>query len=300
VARSRIAELRSERAQRRLPAAQPPRPTRNRLHRHGWWLVAERTWDRQGDQLGQRCSRVLWIREDMLRIGADWQRSSFDAARMRGHGRLHLTMMRGEGARGEWVLRFRDARRLEPWLGRWPCYPARDEIAAAVDAFRPRWRAIRRAAKRAELRRLAGRPDPSQPDTLGWRAWRWDPSQRCLVSPHQGTPWPQAELRTAVWSDEDAVRGAVGIHARRMPRDWRGAAWPDAGSMEGPSPTQLLVTGVVERYGRYVLGRTGWRSEWVMVRALRAPSTEIGLALEHAYPGVPVYYPDQEDDDGHR
>jgi hypothetical protein len=50
------------------------------------------------------------------------------------------------------------------------------------------------------------------------------------------------------------------------------------------------VTGIVERFGKYVLGTEGWRAEWVMIRTLKAPSVEIGLALEQAYPDVEIYY----------
>lgn len=134
-------------------------------------------------------------------------------------------------------------------------------------------------------------PDPSQPDTLGWRAWKWNCGT--LVSPIQFTPWLTNELRVENWSDDEAVWGAAGIHARRMPKDWTTLDWPGPG--DGPE----IVTGIVERFGRYVLGDKGWRAEWVIIRALRAPSTEIGLALEAAYPDVPVIYP-REESDGYR
>jgi hypothetical protein len=57
------------------------------------------------------------------------------------------------------------------------------------------------------------------------------------------------------WSDTDAVRGEAGIHARRMPCDWRAVdprAMPEIGSCD--------VHGIVERFGRYVLGTEGWRA----------------------------------------
>jgi hypothetical protein len=53
------------------------------------------------------------------------------------------------------------------------------------------------------------------------------------------------------------------------------------------------VIGVVERFGKYVLGTEGWRAEIVVIRKLRAPSTEIGLKLEQAYPEVEVCYEDR-------
>jgi hypothetical protein len=77
-----------------------------------------------------------------------------------------------------------------------------------------------------------------------------------------------------------------------MPQDWRRAGWSDAGYQEGPqevAPDQVVITGVVERYDRYVIGETGWRAERVEIRDLQAPSVEIGAALQRAYPGVRVW-----------
>lgn len=56
------------------------------------------------------------------------------------------------------------------------------------------------------------------------------------------------------------------------------------------SPDLPTISGIVERFGRYVLGTEGWRAEWVIIRKLLAPNTEIGLALERAYPDVEVIY----------
>ena len=73
-----------------------------------------------------------------------------------------------------------------------------------------------------------------------------------------------------------------------MPRDWLQALW---GDHDGPVTLRPhCLSGVVERFGRYVLGTTGWRAEWVVIRKLRAPTTEIGLALETAYPEVEILY----------
>jgi len=58
-------------------------------------------------------------------------------------------------------------------------------------------------------------------------------------------------------------------------------------------PPAPLVTGLVERFGRYVLGTEGWRAEWVVIRKLRAPTPEIAEALARAYPEVEIA-------DGHR
>lgn len=136
------------------------------------------------------------------------------------------------------------------------------------------------------------KPDPKQPDTMGWRAWLWD--GEWLISPHQGTLWPTMDLVAACWSEEDAVRGSAGIHARLVPRHWKIVGWPDDASSGGLEELNMpLVTGIVERFGRYVLGTEGWRAEQAIIRELMAPSTEIGLKLEQKYPDVIVHYPDQ-------
>lgn len=137
------------------------------------------------------------------------------------------------------------------------------------------------------------KPDPKVPDTMGWRAWVWESGQEVLVSPHQGTGWPDAHLTAARWSEDDALRGSAGIHARRVPRHWKIVGWPDDHSSSALDSNPMLVTGLVERFGRYVMGTEGWRAEQVVIRELMAPSTEIGLKLEQRYPDAIVHYPDQ-------
>jgi hypothetical protein len=146
--------------------------------------------------------------------------------------------------------------------------------------------------------------DPSQPDTLGWRAWYFlirPYAPMLLSSPHMHTLWPTAELHVDTpWVDDAGIRGVAGIHARRMPYDWRKAGWPAIGEKEGPMDDgDHVVTGVVERFGRYVMGSKGWRAEWVIVRALMAKTTTVGLQLEQQYPEIPVYYR-EEANHGHR
>jgi hypothetical protein len=51
-----------------------------------------------------------------------------------------------------------------------------------------------------------------------------------------------------------------------------------------------VIRGIVERFGRYVLGTEGWRAEMAMIKQLLAPDDEIGLELERAYPDVEVIY----------
>jgi len=132
------------------------------------------------------------------------------------------------------------------------------------------------------------KPDPKQPDTLGWREWAWNDQQKCLMSPSQGTLWPTAEHTAHHWSNEDAVRGHAGIHAMLVPRHWKILKEFEVSIGYGGS-----ITGIVERYGKYVMGTEGWRAEQVVIRELLAPSTEIGLELEQRYPDVIVHYSDQ-------
>lgn len=136
-------------------------------------------------------------------------------------------------------------------------------------------------------------PDPGAPDTLGWRVWEWDSAEKTLVSPQLRTSWKDAELIAPNWSTEDSIRGEAGIHALRLPKNWRKARWIHsklALTYTNPYPA---VHGIVERFGRFVLGEDGWRAEWVIIRGLVAPSTEIGLELEMVYPDIEVVYQDE-------
>ncbi len=136
-------------------------------------------------------------------------------------------------------------------------------------------------------------PDPRAPDTLGWRIWHWDKNTQRLKSPTMGTVWHTPELRVEDWSFSKAVRGKAGIHAARMPYDWRRASLAGTELNGYTAPYEEgTVVGVVERLGKYVLGTEGWRAEWVIIKSLKAPSTEVGLLLEQAYPDLEgkVYY----------
>jgi hypothetical protein len=55
------------------------------------------------------------------------------------------------------------------------------------------------------------------------------------------------------------------------------------------------VHGIVERFGRYVLGIEGWRAEWVVIRELLAPDAHTALALIRSYPEVRVHVREQEE-----
>jgi hypothetical protein len=146
--------------------------------------------------------------------------------------------------------------------------------------------AARRRAARERQRLTTFGFSLDAPDTVGWRGWRWD--GHLLLSPVQGTLWHDATLRAVEWADSAAVRGVAGIHARRLPIDWLRA---------DPSRTEIGrcdVHGIVERFGRYVLGTEGWRAEWVVIRELMAPDTKTALALMQRYPEVKVHIQEQE------
>ena len=130
---------------------------------------------------------------------------------------------------------------------------------------------------------------------LGWRIWFWSPYHERLFSPFRGAVWDTPELRVkAPWVDSEAVRGVAGVHARLLPEGWENKEHPDmkAARMElGEYPRQhrgFIVSGAVERHGRYVLGMNGWRAEWVMIKKL-VVRTQAGYeALKAAYPDVEV------------
>lgn len=151
--------------------------------------------------------------------------------------------------------------------------------------------AFGRPPRRSIERQLATLPDPAAPNTLGWRCWTWDAKLRCLVSPHRATPWHSETLTAADYSDCDACRGVSGIHARLLPRDWRLAGWVESGNQEGwpERLDQPTITGIVERFGRAVIGQTGWRSEQAVIRELLAPTPELLADLQAAYPGAIVW-----------
>jgi hypothetical protein len=176
---------------------------------------------------------------------------------------------------GEWAYR---------WNQHWP---SRAEIVKGAAEGRKTLEGRRkhREWRAAQERAFAFAPDA--PDTLGWRGWRWD--GHVLISPVQGTPWHEETLRAEHWSDSAAVRGQAGIHARRMPCDWLSVdpkAMPEIGNCD--------VHGIVERFGRYVLGSEGWRAEWVVIRELLAPDALTALALMRRYPEVRVHISEKE------
>jgi hypothetical protein len=65
--------------------------------------------------------------------------------------------------------------------------------------------------------------DPHAPDTLGWRVWAWDEASQRLISPSLKTVWHTAEMRVENWDSCEVLRGVAGIHAARLPLNWRRA-----------------------------------------------------------------------------
>lgn len=165
----------------------------------------------------------------------------------------------------------------------------------AGDPVSPVAAALQRIA--AELRMF---PDPELPNTLGYRAWVFDFDSGLLRSPHTGTPWEEGELHCETWDETDVVRGVAGIHAHLPPYDWKDVLQPAyaAASLPilGMNETRIIVptvTGIVERFGRYVLGTEGWRAEWVIIRKLHARSRAVAAALKLTYPDVEITHEDR-------
>ena len=153
---------------------------------------------------------------------------------------------------------------------------------------------------------------------LGWKFWFWYESFRIaprmiirpdgsqhygmwaekfegLYSPFQGTPWPDEELEANYFDDEDlGARGHAGIHARLLPRNWMHKRHPDRGeaitSAGRPAGNKVkIITGVVERYDRYVLGVRRWRAERVIIRELMCRTEEMAEKLRKKYPLAKVH-----------
>lgn len=150
--------------------------------------------------------------------------------------------------------------------------------------------------------------DPNISNTFGWRCWNWLVLDEELKSPIRSAVWYDAELRCEIWDESEVIRGKAGIHARIVPTEWQKEFCPEGSSSVNSFDAlqtsysinddicvviqYYQIDGIVERFGKYVLGTEGWRSEWVIIRELRAPNTEIGLALEKKFPSVIIHYPE--------
>lgn len=122
--------------------------------------------------------------------------------------------------------------------------------------------------------------DPEFDDTMGYRNWSLLPMEGVLRSPVQGTLWFEAELHCEDWCESDVVRGRQGIHAGFVPVGWRNMVCVRSG--------EITIAGIVERFGKYVLGTDGWRAEWVVIRKLIAPNAFIAAGLRGVYPDIEI------------
>lgn len=195
----------------------------------------------------------------------------------RTYGKYKLTRKwnsEAESISGRWLLIEEDANSSSRTrvLAEWVCRPTRKALADIIRA----------------MRRQDPKPSHKRPDTLGWRGWIWDTRNSCLKSPSQGTLWDNGpEMRVADWSETTAVRGHAGIHACRLPKgDWRKCRTPS--DFMGSD-----VIGLVERYGKFVLGSEGWRAEWVIIKELLVCDAVTAAHVRAAYPEVPVSVADK-------
>lgn len=151
------------------------------------------------------------------------------------------------------------------------------------------------------------------PDEMGWRYWNWSPSRLTLCSPLYRSVWREREFVAVNWPKRRAnpdERNHTGIHAARAPVDWwrrTNGELRKVGDKAGQSgistnvqvgetlayvDDEIIVQGLVERFGGFVRGTRGWRAEMVIIMEFLAPNNRIGLQLEQAFPDVPVRYLD--------
>lgn len=151
---------------------------------------------------------------------------------------------------------------------------------------------------------------PPQPPHMGWRYWSWSPSRRLLISHMYRAVWRDPELTAVNWDgseeNQHKHRLVAGIHALRVPPQWWKAKHTDVdacgsrltrqqprdgvnvGETAPWTDDEISVHGIVEYVGSFVLGTDGWRAEHVFIREFLAPTTEIALQLELAFPDIPV------------
>ena len=141
----------------------------------------------------------------------------------------------------------------------------------------------RHAVMMKEALLLEKRSAPADGDdgTLGIRSWLYDEDRGCLLSSTREFQWLQSRVTAESFTVSDTVFGDAGIHAHRLPRDVN--YWL-LKNRHGYGP----VHGIVERFGLYVLGKKGWRSEHAQIRKLWAPTPKLAALLRTRYPDVEV------------
>jgi hypothetical protein len=221
-------------------------------------------------RIDENSKRVLWG----LSPHSIWLTKA-DVILSRGHSRLRLEPIASVGLRRllqEWALQFDGVTYVC-----WPGYPAAAQLRDAV----------------AEVRKIqrAARPDPNAPNYLGWCSWDWN--GEFLEDPWTGRQWHGLELVEYQWQ-----LGQTGIRAKRIPRDWRHAEpHPDLVSQKVSLPYGRRVprvSGIVERFGYYVVEKEGWRAERALIRQLLAPTAGVQMLLKRAYPEVQIFCRDDE------
>lgn len=156
-------------------------------------------------------------------------------------------------------------------------------------------------------------PVEYMPDDFGWRYWHWSPTRRTLCSPYYRTVWRESEFWAKNWKDRPGSgeeRNVAGIHAAKAPVDWwqrKNSELREVGTSGTHSSIsanveigdclphlddEVVIQGIVEKFGGFVRGTRGWRAEMVVIIEFLAPNTTIGLQLEQAFPDVPVRYLD--------
>jgi hypothetical protein len=169
-----------------------------------------------------------------------------------------------------WLLRSDRNIQVTGHLGavyRWLSRPTRLDVARVIKAHRAR----------------NSKPSHVRPETLGWRTWNWNARERCLMSPSQGTLWPTPDHMVPKWDTQEVVRGKAGIHACRLPRgDWK-LATPPSDMLNG------RIVGLVERFGKFVLGTEGWRAEMAVIKELVVPDEATYRLIKHTYPEVIIH-----------
>lgn len=108
---------------------------------------------------------------------------------------------------------------------------------------------------------------------LGVRFFRVGPDL-FLHSPVRLTRWESSQLHAGQWQEDDALRGACGIHAAWPPKSFRVAPKIDHES------TESLVVGEVRGFGKFVTGKEGWRAEKCAIDRIFLP-TDVWVRKSH-------------------
>jgi hypothetical protein len=161
--------------------------------------------------------------------------------------------------------------------------PAMQWVAVvATSAGNREWPVTRQGLARLLRAVRASRPSRLWDSRLGWRVWVLA-DDGYLASPVRGSKWVSPALTAEQWNESDSLRGVAGIHALRLPSNWRHALW-----FHDLNVGSYAIFGIVERFGRAIIGEDGWRAEHAIIRALVAPDAEAAAALALRYPEIEI------------